>query len=316
MTMPPILKKTAALILLLAAALPAARAQIQVDMSLKRSLYLAYEPLIVNVTISNLTGNSLHLRDTDSIPWFGFQIETLEGRPIAPHATQHSNPPLMLQAGEKLTRTVNLTPLYPISEFGGYRVRAAIHAHALGRTFSSDPLNVEITEGRPIFEKTVGVPADQPGGGGNRKITVLTHRMPNSSQLYIRIVDSKRGVVHCTHRLGRLVSYGTPEILLDIGNQIHVLQNVAPKSFLYSHIGLNGEVIARKSYQQNIKRPTLKKGPDGLISVIGAQEFDPAVAADKQTTTPSISDRPVPLPDADTDQTPSDERRPKNLLSR
>jgi len=55
MTMPPILKKTAALILLLVAALPAARAQIQVDMSLKRSLYLAYEPLIVNVTIQNLT---------------------------------------------------------------------------------------------------------------------------------------------------------------------------------------------------------------------------------------------------------------------
>ena len=26
--------------------------------------------------------------------------------------------------------------------------------------------------------------------------------------------------------------------------------------------------------------------------------------------------RPVPLPDADTDQTPKDEKRPKNLLSR
>ena len=314
--MPQTLKKTAALILLLAAALPAARAQLQVDMSLKRSLYLAYEPLIVNVTISNLTGNSLNLRDTGSIPWFGFQIETLDGRPIPPHASQHSNPPLMLQAGEKLTRTVNLTPLYPIGEFGGYRLRAAIHIHALGRTFSSEPLNVEITEGRPIFEKTVGVPADQKGGGGNRKITVLTHRMPNSSQLYIRIIDTERGVVHCTHRLGRLVSYGTPEILLDKRNQIHVLQNVAPKSFLYSHIGLNGEVIDRKTYQQNIKRPTLRQRPDGEIGVIGAQEFDPAAMADKQATTPSISDRPVPLPDADTDQTPSDERRPKNLLSR
>ena len=314
--MPPILKKTALPLLLLLVALPTSMAQLQVDMSLKRSLYLSYEPLIVNVTISNLSGNSLNLRDTDAIPWFGFQIETLDGRPIPPNASRHSNPPLLLQAGEKLTRAVNLTPLYPISEYGGYRVRASIHAQALGRTFASDPLNVEITEGRPIFEKTVGVPSDQPGGGGIRKITLLTHRLPNSTQLYLRILDPNRGVVHCTHRLGRIVSYGTPEILLDKANQIHVLQNVAPKSFLYSHIGLNGEVLERKTYQQNLKRPSLKQGSDGGIAVIGAQEFDPAAAAEKEKTIPSISDRPVPLPGADTDLTPKDEKRPKNLLSR
>jgi hypothetical protein len=316
MTMPPILHQIAALFLVLAAALPAARAQIQVDMSLKRTLYIAYEPLIVNVTIQNLSGNSLNLRDTDSIPWFGFQIETLDGRPIGPHASQHSNEPLLLQAGEKLTRTVNLTPLYPISEFGGYRIRAAIHAQSLGRTFSSESLNVEITEGRPLFEKIVGVPTDQQGGGESRKITLLTHRLPNSTQLYLRIVNPDRGVVQCTHRLGRIVSYGSPEILLDSANRIHVLQNVAPKSFLYSLIGLNGEVFERKTYQQNIKRPALKQGDNGLITVIGAQEYDPAAVADEKTTTPSIADRPVPLPNTDTDLTPTDERRPKNLLSR
>lgn len=314
--MPPTLKKAAVLLLLFTAVLPVAKAQLQVDLSLKRSLYLSYEPLIVNVTISNLSGNSLHLRDAETIPWFGFQIESLDGRPIPPNASQHSNQPLMLQAGEKLTRTVNLTPLYPITEYGGYRIRAAIHAQSLGRTFSSEPLNVEITEGRPIFEKTVGVPTDQPGGGGIRKITLLTHRLPNSTQLYLRILDPNRGVVHCTHRLGRIVSYGTPEILLDKSNQIHVLQNVAPKSFLYSHIGLNGEVLERKTYQQNQKRPSLIQRQDGRVAVIGAEEINPEALAEKEKATPSISDRPVPLPGADTDLTPKDESRPKNLLSR
>jgi hypothetical protein len=103
---------------------------------------------------------------------------------------------------------------------------------------------------------------------------------------------------------------------LDRSNQIHVLQNVAPKLFLYSHIGLNGEVLDRKTYLQNIKRPVLKQVTNGLITVIGAQEYDPAAAAEKQATAPSITDRPVPLPDSDTDLTPKDELRPKNLLSR
>jgi hypothetical protein len=310
-----LLKKTFTLLLALAALLPIARAQLQVDMSLKRSLYLAYEPLIVNVTIQNLTGNSLNLRDTPEIPWFGFQIETLDGRPIPPRSAEHSNSPLLLQPGEKLTRPVNLTPLYPISEFGGYRIRAAIHAPSLGRTFSSEPMNIEITEGRPIFEKSVGVPTDQPGGGSTRKITVLTHRLPNSTQLYLRITDPDAGVIKCTHRLGRIVSYGSPDIMLDGANQIHILQNVAPKAFLHSHIGLNGEVLERKTYQQNIKRPVLMI-KDGQVTVIGAKEIDTAAIAEREHSTPSISDRPVPLPDADTDLTPTDEKRPKNLLSR
>lgn len=308
----PTLKKTAALLLALASAV---HAQIQVETTLKRSLYLAYEPLIVNVSIENLSGNSLNLRDAEGIPWFGFQIETLDGRPIPPHSSSHSNPPLLLQPGEKLTRSVNLTPLYPINEFGGYRIRAAIHSQSLGRTFSSQPMSIEITEGRSIFEKTVGVPANQPGGGGIRKVNLLTHRLPNSTQLYLRITDPNAGVIKCTHRLGRIVSYGTPEILFDSANQIHILQNVAPKSYLHSHIGLNGEVLERKSYQQNIKRPALKQTSDGSVAVIGAQEIDPA-AAEREQTTPSISDRPVPLPGSDTDSTPKDEKRPQNLLSR
>ncbi|MFZ9963797.1 MAG: hypothetical protein ACO3GO_01190 [Terrimicrobiaceae bacterium] len=311
----PTLKKSAAILLALAALHPFARAQIQVEMTLKRTLYLAYEPLIVNVSIQNLTGNSLNLRDTDAIPWFGFQIETLDGRPIAPHHSGHSNPPLLLKPGEKLTRPVNLTPLYPIGEFGGYRVRAQIHAMSIGQTFSSQPMNIEITEGRSIFEKTVGVPANQPGGGGMRKVTIMTHRLPNSTQLYLRITDPDAGVIKCTHRLGRLVSYGSPEILFDNQNQIHILQNVAPKAFLHSHIGLNGEVLERKTYQQIKKRPVLKSSVDGKVTVIGAQEIDNSVAEQEQIT-PSISDRPVPLPDSDTDLTPKDEKRPKNLLSR
>ena len=302
--------------LLLIALLPAARAQLQVDLAFKRTLYLAYEPLIANVSITNLSGNPLNLSDTGDMRWFSFQIETLDGRPVAPRDSSHTNQPLLLEAGEKLTRPVNLTPLYPISEFGGYRIRAAIHVPSLGRTFSSSPLNVEITEGRSIFQKTVGVPANQPGGGGTREITLLTHRLPSSTQLYLRILDPIRSVVHCTHRLGRLVSYGTPEILLDSNNQIHVLQNVAPKSFLYSHIGLNGEVLARKTYQQNMKRPALIQTSDNRIAVAGAREFDAQAEAEKKQSTPSISDRPVPLPGSDTDLTPADEKRPKNLLGR
>jgi hypothetical protein len=288
-------------------------AQLQVDIKLKRTLYISYEPILITVSLTNLSGNQLPLSDADGNHWFGFQIETLDGRPIAPRSLGYTNEPLVLQAGQKLSRTVNLTPLFPIGEFGGYRIQAAIYAASLKRYFNSPPLNIEITDGRPIFQKTVGVPEGMPGAGETRNITVLTNRLPNSTQLYLRIENAQGGTVFCTHRLGRLVSYGTPEIILDKKNQIHVLQNMAPKAFLYSHIGLNGEVLQRKIYSQIVKRPILREGPDGKIQVIGAQEINPAAEAAKSPV-PSLSDRPVPLPDSATD-TPADEKRPKNILA-
>lgn len=295
---------------------PLAHAQLQVDIALKRSLYVSYEPLVINVTVQNLTGNSLHLADSKSAPWFGFQIETLAGRPVAPRTSSYSNAPIMIPAGGKISRSINLTPLFPISEFGGYRVRANIHDASRNQFHTSPPLTFEITEGRPLFNKTVGVPANQPGGGGTRDITLMTHRLPASTQLYLRIQDPKTGTVYCTHRLGRIVTYGTPQIELDANNRIHILQNVAPKAFLYSHIGLNGEVLDRKTYNQLSKRPGLKKTADGSYQVVGAALIDPAAAAAKaEQPLPTLSDRPVPLPDGSDISQPEDSR-PKNLLSR
>ena len=288
-------------------------AQLQVDIKLKRTLYVSYEPILITVSMTNLSGNPLPLSDANDNHWFGFQIETLDGRPIAPRSLNYTNESLVLEAGQKLSRTVNLTPLFPIGEFGGYRIRAAIYAATLKRFFNSPALNIEITDGRPVFQKIVGVPDGMPGAGETREITAMTHRLPNSTQLYLRIENKKGGTVFCTHRLGRLVSYGTPEIILDQKNQVHILQNAAPKSFLYSHIGLNGEVLQRKTYSQIVKRPILREGPDGKIKVIGAQEIDPAAAAAKPAV-PSLSDRPVALPDSATDA-PADEKRPNQILA-
>jgi len=288
-------------------------AQLQVDIKLKRTLYVSYEPILITVSMTNLSGNPLPLSDANDNHWFGFQIETLDGRPIAPRSVNYTNESLVLEAGQKLSRTVNLTPLFPIGEFGGYRIRAAIYAATLKRFFNSPALNIEITDGRPVFQKIVGVPDGMPGAGETREITAMTHRLPNSTQLYLRIENKKGGTVFCTHRLGRLVSYGTPEIILDQKNQVHILQNAAPKSFLYSHIGLNGEVLQRKTYSQIVKRPILREGPDGKIQVIGAQEIDPAAAAAKPAV-PSLSDRPVALPDSATDA-PADEKRPNQILA-
>jgi hypothetical protein len=288
-------------------------AQVQVDVALKRSLYMVYEPLICNVTITNLSGGTLTLEDTPREKWFGFQIETVDGRPLPPINPDYRNQPVEIEAGQRLTRSINVTPLYPLSEFGTYRLRATVYSSQIGKYFISPQLNVEITEGRQLWQQTVGVPEGL-GEGRTRTFTILAHRLPRTTMLYLRIEDKAAGIIYCTTQLGRFITFASPDIEIDGGNQIHILQNTAPKAFLYSHFDVNGKVIKQQAYQAYDSKPYLVRKPDASVAVVGGVPYDPKAPPPEQQL-PKLSDRPVPLPTPQIKAKPED-KRPENLLSR
>jgi hypothetical protein len=195
-----------------------------------------------------------------------------------------------------LTRSVNLTPLFPLHEFGLYRVKATVYAEAFGRYFSSPPLAVEITDGRPIWQEVVGVP----GTGGEpdlRTITLLSHKLSRSTRLYVRIENREQGRVYATHQLGQFLTFGRPEVLLDVDNQIHILQNTMPKQFLYTHLGLGGEVLAQQAFSEAGSRPTLVKEAGGTVKVSGGRAFKAGEEEQQdEAMTDKVGDRPVPMP--------------------
>ena len=282
--------------LLLAGAAEQAAAQVRVDISFKRKLYVMYEPLIATVTINNLSGRPLLLENSDHHRWFGFNIETAEGRIVPPINPDYALAPAAVGPGEKLTRSVNLTPLFPLHDFGLYRVKATVYVSSFGRYFSSPPLAVEITDGRPIWQEVVGLP----GGEGKpelRTITLLAHKLSRSTRLYVRIEDRERGRVYATHQLGQFLTFGRPEVMLDVDNQIHILQNTLPKQFLYTHLGLGGEVLGQQAYREAGSRPTLAKLEGGTVGVKGGKPFTPGEEeAQPEGATDKLGDRPVPLP--------------------
>jgi len=280
------------------------RAQVIVDLSIKRTLYIAYEPLLATVRISNLSGNTLLLADVEGKKWFGFQIETLDGRPIPPRDPNYEIEPIKLASGESITRTVNLTQLYPLSDFGSYRIRASVYAAELSGYFSSPPLTVEINEGRLLWEQTVGVPGADGLKSSTRTISLLSERLADRTDLYLRIQDKEAGIVYCTHRLGDYITFGKPEIMLDSSNTIHVLQNNIPRQFIYSKVGLDGKILDRVTLNAPKDRPRLQLTQDGNVVVVGGIPFDPR-ATPTPAQIPKLSDRPVPLPMEQSSATPS-----------
>jgi len=269
-------------------------AQVTVDLSIKRNIYVAYEPLLATVRITNLSGGRLLLADAQGKKWFGFEVETLEGAPIPPLDPDYEVEPLQIEAGDSITRTVNLTQLFPFGDLGSYRIRARVYAAELSSYFTSPPLSVEITEGKVIWEQTVGVPAQEGVQASTRTISLLSHRLADRTDLYLRIENKPAGVIYCTHRLGDYIAFGKPEILLDRENTIHVLQNNIPREFIYSKVGLNGKILERLTFSAPKNRPQLVKDQEGGVKVLGGIPFDP-----KATPTPAavakLSDRPAPM---------------------
>lgn len=275
-------------------AAPTSRAQVTVDLSIKRNIYVAYEPLLATVRITNLSGGRLLLADAHGKKWFGFEVETLEGAPIPPLDPDYEIEPLQIEAGDSITRTVNLTQLFPFGDLGSYRIRARVYAAELSSYFTSPPLTVEITEGKVIWEQTVGVPAQEGVQSSTRTISLLSHRLADRTDLYLRIENKPAGVIYCTHRLGDYIAFGKPEILLDRENTIHVLQNNIPREFIYSKVGLNGKILERLTYSAPKNRPQLAKDPEGGVKVLGGILFDPK-ATPTPATVAKLSDRPAPM---------------------
>jgi hypothetical protein len=275
-----------------------AGAQIQIDLKLPRLQYIAYEPIVATVGITNLAGRDIELHDTAGQAWFGFEVTGSEDEPIAATTAQLSEGPLRVEAGKRVVQKINLTPHYGVTEFGIYHARAYIYFSDLGRFFYSPKRAFEVTGARPIWQKTVGIPEDAPGPGKVRTYSLMTNRFPDHTSLYVRVEDKDSGIVYATYSLGRIISFGEPEAELDRENQLHVLHCAGPRTWTYSRIGLNGEALAHTSFLETRSRPRLVHMADGAVAVRGGMAEPSEVAQQPSHPAPKLSDRP-PAPPQD-----------------
>ena len=272
--------------------------QIQVDLKFKRLQYIAYEPVVATLSITNLAGRDIDLHDADGQSWLGFEITGNEGQPVAPMSAEGSQSPLKVGAGQRVTHQINLTPLYPVHDFGTYHVRTNVYFADLGKFFYSPTRVFEVTDARPIWQQTVGIPDGVAVPGNARTYSLLTNRFPDHTSLYVRVQDKDSGVVYATYSLGRAIAFEEPQTEIDHANQLHVLHCSAPRAWAYSRVGLNGELLAHSSFMETKTRPRLVRATNGDVAVRGGMLESPA-AQSSRGTAPKLSARPPELPKDD-----------------
>jgi hypothetical protein len=275
-----------------------ARGQLQVELVFKRLQYIAYEPILVTVGITNLAGRDVELHDADGQAWFGFEITGKEGEPIAPVTPNYTQPPLNIPTGKKVTQRINVTPLYPVHDFGTYHVRAHIYFADLNKFFYSQAKVFEVTDARPIWQRTVGVADGAATAGKTRTYSLRSNRFPDHTALYVRVEDKDSGAVYATYSLGRSIEFGEPQAEIDRANQLHVLHCAAPRVWQYSRVGLDGQLLAHSSFMETKTRPHLVHLEDGKVAVRGGMLETPATQTARDSL-PKLSDRPAAMPKED-----------------
>jgi hypothetical protein len=282
---------------LLCAVAPSLHAQINVTIEIPRHLYLCYEPMIATVSITNMTGRDLTLADKAPDKWFSFEILNAAGDPVPPTAADYHVDPLTIPTGETVKRKVNLVNLYPVTDYGVYHIRAVVFCADMNQYFTSPVVPVEVSEGQTLWEQKVGIPDGQKNAGQYRTYTLLSFRQPKYLMLYVRIQDEDAGIVYGTLPLGPLINGYDPEAQVDALSQLHILQMIAPKEYLYTRFGPNAELLGQQDYTDLKTRPHLKRSGDGDVAIGGGIEVLPKSEEEHEVNMgPKLSDRPAGMP--------------------
>jgi hypothetical protein len=275
-----------------------ASAQLEVSMEFKRRTFMRGEPIEAKVSIRNLSGHDVTLADEGGTQWFGFEVMRGIDKPIGPVDLNYRNAPVTILSGESVERKVDLLQLYPVDEYGAYKVRAAIYFGETKKYISSDRTVIEISDGRKMWSQTVGVPAGKEGEGQLREFSLLSFQTPKELQLYCRVVDEGTGTILATYPIGRILTGAKPMVEFNDDNTLYAFHMTGPSLYALSKIGVNGEWLGQSLYNAPRGRATVRKKPGGTMVVVGAtrDRTKDNVAAGAPVV-PKLSDAPpVALP--------------------
>ncbi len=245
-------------------------AQVSVELKLDQEQFLPSETLTVKVRITNLSGQTLRLgEDRD---WLVFFVEGKDGQVAAQLSEAPVAGEFSVDSSTTAIKRVDLAPHFNLTRPGRYAVTSRVKIKQWGRELNSPPLHFDIIKGTKLWEQDFGVPG-APGAGAaspeSRKYALLQAMHLKQIKLYLRLTDAAESKVLTVYPIGPMVSFSTPETQIDKASNLHVLYQTGARSFSYSVINPDGQLIARQTHDYTATRPVLRADAEGRIIVEG-----------------------------------------------
>lgn len=288
------------------------RATVSVEVVFEQDQYLANEPLVLGVRVTNFSGRTLKLGEDED--WLILGVQADSGGVVPKFAEPPVKGAFELPNASRATRKVDVTQGFDLSKPGSYRVQATVRVPELGIEVTSDSSKVNIGVGVKLWEQEYGLPPTDPSAqsvGEVRRYELIQASNLKQVKLYARAADHDGSRVFRVFPLGTMLTFSRPEPLIDRQCRLHVLFQVGARTYSYHVISPDGEVLMRQVYQYGDRRPELRVNEAGNVRVFGGVRLrqatdlpfeetsdEPVRGIDDQAGSKAKTDEAVPTPPA------------------
>jgi hypothetical protein len=259
------MRKTLCALIMALAAAPSVFAQVTAEIVFEQEVFLRSESLPLRIRINNFSGQPLQFANTPD--WITFTVENHNGVTLRKLSDIPKPKPFTVESSKSVSLRMDLMPHFNLSEPGRYSVKAVIAIPQIEKTVLTDSESFDIISGTTIWEREVGVPGTKPAVV--RKFALQKAMFIKQIRLSVRVTDASESEVIRVIPLGMLLSFSQPEAIVDNASQLHVLYQSGPKSFLYSIVTTDGDLIVRQTWDFGSMRPRLQSNDDGRVTVTG-----------------------------------------------
>lgn len=274
----------------------AAHAQFEVGMTLTRTNYLALEAIPASVTITNRSGAEVVLGGPGRANWLSFAMTDMTGRDLAPIEVSGAEL-VQIPPGGTIQKRVVVTDAYAPTEIGNYGLTARVSHVPSGQFYVSKRVRFNITDNKPMWERSYGIPEGYKNAGQMRRYAVILFSDLDSTALYVRMIEDRTNVRLKTFSLGPITMAHDPQITLDRENNLNVLFLAQPHIYAYCIVAPDGSLKKRAYYrEENGNRPQMALADSGEAFITGGEFFDPSKPPPKPTNTGrNVSEKPPGL---------------------
>ncbi|MDE0836437.1 MAG: hypothetical protein OSA84_08815 [Akkermansiaceae bacterium] len=270
--------------------LAAVQGQLATSLSLNKKTFLAGEPVIAEIIVTNHSGRELTLSSTRQLPWLAFVVTKSNGNPVTTRKLNVFGA-MKIKVGESLAKQVDLTEFFLLTSQGNFAVSAVVRDPIGGiQGSSTNRILFNLNPGRTYWAQKIGVKNDL--GTGTREIKLLTFSNGQKSQLYAQVIG-RTGVPIRTFLLGDALMLRKPMVTLDGSQRMHVMFLATPSMWVHCQVSADAKLVARDIHQRAAQGdPVLMAYGDGSVNVVNSILYDPKVAEEERKRIRKTSDRP------------------------
>jgi hypothetical protein len=265
--------------LALAALVPsAAWAQLSVSCRLARGEFMLYEPVEVEVAISNYSARPVSLEAREGKPWLQVMVAKPNGE-LLPVTGELQPEVATIASGQTVARRFNLLQLFQVGAPGKYVVHVRVTAPD-GREFQVQPQQFLVANGVVLWEDTVGIevppkdPADpaQKSEEQYRTYSLLQFTAQRGRNfLYVQVEDKTKETIYGVFSLGTYLPFVKPQARTDKARNLHLLFQSGSRLFNYVKISPDARITEQFALSNILSSPNLAPTEDGQIIVSGGE---------------------------------------------